>query len=86
MKISNGLIIFFVFLLATLALGTMARAQLLNENFDYPAGDSLNVLHGWIVQPTASYVNTVKVTSPGLTYPGYASSGIGNSALVDTTG
>lgn len=58
---------------------------LLEENFDYPAGDSLNILHGWVVQPTASYVNTIKVVSPGLTYANYPSV-VGNSVKIDTTG
>jgi hypothetical protein len=58
---------------------------LLEENFDYPAGDSLNQLHGWVVQPTASYVNTIKVASPGLIYTNYPSA-VGNSVMIDTTG
>lgn len=66
-------------------LGQLSSAQLLNEEFDYTAGDSLNGIHNWIVQPTASYVNTIKVVSPGLTYTGYPSK-IGNAAFVDTTG
>ncbi|MDP2366167.1 MAG: hypothetical protein Q8M94_20640, partial [Ignavibacteria bacterium] len=61
------------------------QQQLFEENFDYAVGDSLNGLNGWVVQPTASYVNTIKVVSPGLTYSGYPSVS-GNSAKVDTTG
>ncbi|MDI6802650.1 MAG: T9SS type A sorting domain-containing protein [Bacteroidota bacterium] len=78
--------LFTLVLVVGLALSTTAWGQLLlDENFDYPAGDSLNVLHGWVVQPTASYVNTIKVVSPGLTYSGYISA-LGNAAKVDTTG
>ncbi|MBA4311907.1 MAG: hypothetical protein C0417_04680 [Chlorobiaceae bacterium] len=73
--------------ISILMLGNMALGQslLLEENFDYPAGDSLNILHGWTVQSTASYVNTIKVVSPGLTYTGYGSV-LGNAAKIDTTG
>ncbi|MEI7906705.1 MAG: choice-of-anchor D domain-containing protein, partial [Bacteroidota bacterium] len=62
-----------------------AFAQILLEDFDYTAGDSLNSMHNWTIQATASYVNTIKVVSPGLSYPGYASS-LGNAAKIDTTG
>lgn len=58
---------------------------LLDENFGYPNGDSLNLIHNWTVQATASYVNPIKVTAPGLTLTDYASNS-GNAAKVDTTG
>ncbi len=75
-----------ILLVVGFAFSTTTWGQLLlEENFDYPAGDSLNVLHGWVVQPTASYVNTIKVVSPGLTYANYPSV-VGNGVMVDTTG
>lgn len=55
----------------------------IDENFDYPAGDSIGA-HGWIWNTGA--VNTIFVTSPGLTYPGYANSGIGNATTLKPTG
>jgi len=63
---------------------TAFGSLLLEENFDYPAGDSL-LDHGWNLTGT-NYVPAVYVYSPGLTYTGYASSGIGNAAKVDTGG
>jgi hypothetical protein len=61
------------------------NAQLLfEENFDYPAGDSL-VSHGYTAH-AGSKINSLRVTNQSLTYIGYASSGKGSSVLIDTTG
>ncbi len=57
---------------------------LLEENFDYPAGDLLTN-HGWTAHSGAG-TQPVTVTSPGLTFTGYAGSGTGNAALSDNTG
>ncbi|OGU81886.1 MAG: hypothetical protein A2254_14380 [Ignavibacteria bacterium RIFOXYA2_FULL_35_9] len=65
------------------SLNTFAQL-LLEENFDYPAGDTL-LNHGWNITGTST-VNPVTVASPGLSYVGYPSSGIGNAALLTTTG
>jgi hypothetical protein len=54
------------------------------ENFEYTAGTSL-VSNGWTAHSSAGS-NPVMVVTPGLTYAGYASSGIGNAAKVDTAG
>lgn len=56
---------------------------LLEENFNYPAGDSLGA-HGWVT--FSGTTNILKVVSPGLTYTGYPSSGIGNAARVTNNG
>ncbi|HAB51523.1 MAG: hypothetical protein A2315_17385 [Ignavibacteria bacterium RIFOXYB2_FULL_35_12] len=73
-----------VFVLSLLfSLNTFAQL-LLEENFDYPAGDTL-LNHGWNITGTST-VNPVTVASPGLSYVGYPSSGIGNAALLTTTG
>lgn len=61
--------------------GMSAWAQLLEENFDYTSGDNLTS-HGWTAH-SAGGTNPITVTSPGLTYSGYPSSGIGNAALLD---
>jgi hypothetical protein len=53
------------------------------ENFDYPAGDTIGS-HGWI--GFSGSVNNIKVVSPGLTFPGYRLSGIGNAARLSNNG
>lgn len=54
------------------------------ENFDYTGGTSL-VYNGWSAHSGAGS-NPVMVTSPGLTYPSYLSSGIGNAAKIHGSG
>ncbi len=67
----------FAFLLA----GTVT-AQLLVENFDYPAGNSLSA-HGWTL--VAGGGANIVIATPGLEYPGYPLSGLGNAALMPRT-
>jgi hypothetical protein len=55
---------------------------LLEENFDYPAGDSITQ-HNWTGHSGAT---NMVVVSPGLTYTNYPSSGIGNALKLDTVG
>lgn len=72
--------ILFLLILVVL-LSPYINAQLvLEENFNYPAGDSLG-LHGW-VSFSGGNTNYLNVVSPGLTYTNYPSSGIGNAARV----
>ena len=59
-------------------LAASLQAQLLVENFDYPAGDNVSA-HGWT---SASFGASVTVATAGLDYAGYALSGIGNAALL----
>ena len=62
-----------------------ANAQLLQqENFSYPAGDSI-LSHGWQITGTSN-TNPIKVSSGGLTYSNFIGSGIGNAVTVDSTG
>ena len=63
---------------------TNSFGQFFIEDFDYPAGDSLTQ-HGWIAHSAAT-TNPIFVTSPGLTYAGYPSSGIGNAATISGSG
>lgn len=56
----------------------------MDENFNYPAGDSLGA-HGW-VSFSGGNTNVLLVATPGLIYSGYPLSNIGNSARVNTTG
>jgi len=75
---------FFTIVILLSAFQLNAQALLLEENFDYPAGDTLTT-HGWNVTGTSTF-NTVVVANPGLTYTGYPSSGIGNAASLTATG
>jgi Secretion system C-terminal sorting domain len=59
-------------------------AQLVQENFDYPAGDTLTN-HGWNITGTST-TSPITVALAGLNYVGYLSSGIGNAASLTTTG
>lgn len=79
----------FVQLLCTCVFVSTASAQLLlTEDFDHPAGDSLK-MHDWTMtgSPSSySYINPLSVTAPGLEYPGYRGSGVGNAASLAATG
>jgi beta-lactamase superfamily II metal-dependent hydrolase len=67
-----------------LTAGAASAAVVLEENFDYPAG-ALLTANGWIAHSGAG-TQPITVSSPGLSYTGYPSSGIGNAALVDNNG
>ena len=57
---------------------------LLDENFNYPEGDSLGA-HGW-VSFSGGNTNVLSVATPGLIYSGYPLSNIGNSCRVRNAG
>ena len=57
---------------------------LLEENFDYTAGDILTD-HGWVAH-SGGGSNPMTVVSPGLVFPGQPGSGVGNAAWMDNTG
>ena len=61
-----------------------AQSALLVENFDYNAGTLLTA-NGWTAHSGAG-TNAITVTSPGLTYSGYPSSGVGNAVSLTTSG
>lgn len=69
---------------ATLA-SESPSALLLTEDFSYTAGSPLNGQGGWAAHSGAG-TNPITVTSPGLTYAGYAGSGIGNAVTLGTSG
>ncbi len=74
-------------LMLTIALfifKTSSAQLLFVEDFNYPVGDSLGD-HGWVYN-SGGTVNTLKVVAPGLTFPGYGSSGVGNSVRLFSTG
>jgi len=72
-------VIVFAFL-----VGSASSQSVFTENFAYPAGDSLGA-HGW-VSFSGGMTNRLMVTSPGLTFTGYALSNIGNSTYITKTG
>ncbi len=81
----NLLIYIFLPLFFLFGLTISGKAQLLlEENFDYPVGDSLGA-HGWKTH-SGGITNTVKVSSSSITYSGYASSGIGNETSLLASG
>lgn len=81
MKINYFLATLFTIFLITFQ--TSPSQVLFTENFDYPAGDSIGA-HGWVYNTGTT--NTIFVTSPGLTFPGYPLSGIGNSCRLRNNG
>jgi hypothetical protein len=54
------------------------------EEFDFNANETLTI-HGWVPHSGGS-TNAIPVVSPGLVYPDYPSSGIGNAASLTTSG
>src|SRR5436190_2188790 len=64
--------------------GAISGAPLITEEFDYTAGDLITA-HGWTAL-SAGRTNPITVTSPGLTYSGYASSGVGLAVSMTTSG
>ena len=73
-----------IILLGFLLASSLSYSQLLEENFNYPVGDSLGA-HGWVSFSGGS-TNVLSVTAPGLTYPGYPLSGIGNATTLMSSG
>jgi hypothetical protein len=80
MKKSYLLVLFSLLLIPF----SFSYGQFFVEEFDYPVGDSLSQ-HGWAIH-SGGTTNGILVTSPGLTYSGYASSGIGNAATLTVSG
>jgi len=64
-----------------LGLQEICSQTLLLDDFSYPVRDSLEGVGGWFRSGANSPFN-VKVVTPGLTYSGYAGSGIGNCVLL----
>lgn len=77
---------YFFVVFALLVFGGVSNAQvLLEENFDYTAGSALLGQGGWTITGTST-INPFTVGSPGLSYVGYLSSGIGNALPIANTG
>ena len=79
--------IIFVIVLVAMLMTTTLKAQLINESFDYPSGDSIGA-HGWVhFSPTgAGTLNRIIVTAPGLEYAGFQNQGLGNAASLLNSG
>jgi len=76
---------FILTLLFVVAVSMSANAQsLLREDFNYTAGDSIGA-HGWVVFSGAG-TNPLMVTAPGLVFPGYGLSNIGNATTFTRSG
>ncbi len=74
-------ITFFTTLVVMILMGMSVNAQvLLNEQMDYPVGDSLTA-HGWV---SHSGTGPISIVSGNLSYPGY-STAVGQSALLSST-
>ncbi len=70
--------------LLSLAIVENSSGQILmDENFNYPAGDSIGA-HGWVWNTGTT--NTIMVTTSGLFYAGYPNSGIGNQCHLRNNG
>jgi hypothetical protein len=78
MKATMRVVIISIFLCVT----TLPAQILFEENFDYPAGDTLHN-HSWTRIRSGG---SALVDSTGLSYPNYRLSGIGNAARIFSTG
>ncbi|MDR3667160.1 MAG: T9SS type A sorting domain-containing protein [Ignavibacteriaceae bacterium] len=73
-------------LLLTLALSIPVHSQhLLTEDFDYPVGTILNTCSNWWANSGGGN-NVLTITTPGLSYPGYPGSDIGNAVTMNVNG
>ena len=75
---------FCIVLVLLLLLGVPVSAQLLEDNFTAAAGTALTDA-GWTISGTST-TNALTVTASGLTFTGYAPSGIGNGVPMANTG
>ncbi len=67
-----------------LCIYSNSKAQIVTDDFNYTAA-SLLTANGWTAINGAG-TNAITVTTPGLTYTGYAGTGIGNAVSLTTTG
>ena len=68
----------------SLVIAEKASSQVLfDENFNYPAGDTITA-YGWVWNTGTT--NLIRVATPGLTFSGYALSGIGNQCHLSNNG
>ena len=79
----------FAALLGVAAIAMMSMSArgslLLTEDFNYTAGTLLNA-NGWSTITSGAGATPPAIAAPGLTYAGYAGSGIGNAVSMGTSG
>ncbi|MDQ3019920.1 MAG: T9SS type A sorting domain-containing protein [Bacteroidota bacterium] len=76
----KNLILICCMILAT----SQVHSQILDENFDYPVGDSIGA-HGW-TSFSGGGINRLLITSPGLIYNEYTKSDIGLATSLVSVG
>lgn len=72
-------------LLCFLLVSSQSFSQIFIEDFDYPAGTVLTTTPMWDASSAAG-TNPIATTSPGLVFPFYIGSGIGNAVRLATSG
>jgi len=82
-KMKGKLTFLFVSVLLILT-STSIFAQLVEDNFEYVAGSPITN-YGWTANGNPG-VNTILVVEPGLDFPCYAGSGIGNACALNSSG
>jgi len=86
MKHHTRYFVFCSMLILTLfgSISVAAQPPIFVDNFSYSTGALLSE-NGWTAH-SGTGTNPIAVVTPGLTYPGYPGSGVGNAAGVGTTG
>ena len=74
----------FILLVCLLFISSSAFSQIFTENFDYAGGTVLSSTAAWDV--ASAGVNPPTVAPPGLTFPDYLGSGVGNDLFLTTNG
>ncbi|MBS1519089.1 MAG: T9SS type A sorting domain-containing protein [Bacteroidetes bacterium] len=74
-----------IMLLCVLLVSSLSYSQILTEDFDYATGTNISSTPAWNVSLSGG-INPISVTSPGLTFPYYAGSGIGNAVRTGISG
>lgn len=74
------LLLFFV-----LIVTNYGKSQIFTEDFLYPSGTLLTTTGSWFAA-SAGGTNPITAFSPGLVFPSYIGSGLGNAAIMSTTG
>jgi hypothetical protein len=77
--------ILFVLLFSVLFTNAGNSQLLFSENFNYPNGTALTS-NGWTIKSGGTLNPILVGTNNGLSYTGYANSGIGNAAIMQDTG
>jgi len=74
-----------ILLVCFLLVSSMSYSQIFTEDFSYTSGTLLTSTAVWTAG-SAPGTNALTVTAPGLTFPSYAGSGVGNACTIGTSG